>query len=743
MYKMELYERLDLTKINFLNKMDFNEFKQYCNTSCKNDAERKIKFNMMKSFCEVNIKCKGEVRRIYSYTLKTPNEVGGRLYCGNSIQGLSKIIRGFLCKDWTDIDMKNAHPTIAKYLCKKNNIECPNLSYYIENRNQICERFGEDGKVIFLKALNDDKLNRKVKDEFFKAFDKECKMIQSKINAIPEYKHIVDTTPLDKAYNWNGSAFNRIMCVYENKILQEVITVLNSQDITIGALMFDGLMIYPFYDQDSCKLIDWYRCDMLLRDIERRVNMVFQGLDMVFDYKRHDETIKMPEYQEEYDAEADNDDCYESVKKEFEENHAKIVEKALFLIEKGDGEIVLLQAPKFKTAYEDIKYMDYSGEKPVQKEFICRWFKDEFKRSYDDMGVYPPPLICPKNIYNMWKPFEISKYTEEYIKDEVGLQKFLNHIKILSGNDENVAKYIVMWFAQMFQFPATKTVAPTFISEEGAGKGTLLELIGSMMGTKKILVTTQPSRDVWGEFNSLMCNSFLVNLNEMCKKESMESEGKIKGLITDKPIVINKKGIDGYSIDSYHRFIITTNSEDPIKTKKGDRRNIIIRSSDEKAEKTPENMAYFNDLRESFAKIDTMRTIYDYLMEIKGMDKFSSIIPPTTSYQNDMKEASRNPYDMWVEDMIRNYKIYVNKNENGEFEKDIKLYGASQLSLFNEWRSKNGIQFDTNTIKMALGIKRMNIKGITCGVSGMKGNSTHYNIELLQKHYLIGCQITI
>jgi hypothetical protein len=107
-----------------------------------------------------------------------------------------------------------------------------------------------------------------------------------------------------------------------------------------------------------------------------------------------------------------------------------------------------------------------------------------------------------------------------------------------------------------------------------------------------------------------------------------------------------------------------------------------------------------------------------------------------------MKEASRNPYDMWVEDMIRNYKMYVNKNENGEYEKDIKLYGASQLSLFNEWRTKNGIQFDTNTIKMALGIKRMNINGITCGVVGMKGNSTHYNIALLQKHYLIGCQIT-
>ena len=83
---MELVERLTLDKINFLNDMDFNTFKQF--KTGKNDKEKKTKFNILKSFFQTNIKTRGETKRIYSYTEKTPLDVGGRLYCGNSIQGL-------------------------------------------------------------------------------------------------------------------------------------------------------------------------------------------------------------------------------------------------------------------------------------------------------------------------------------------------------------------------------------------------------------------------------------------------------------------------------------------------------------------------------------------------------------------------------------------------------------------------------------------------------------------------------
>ena len=225
---MELYERLPLAKIHYLNSLNFNKFKAVCKSSCKNDDARKKLFNRMKSFCETNIKTRGETKRIYSYTVSTPLEVGGRLYCGNSIQGLSKILRGFLMeKITTDIDMKNAHPVILKYLCHLHNIKCPQLDYYVANRGTILIEYGEDAKQEFLKCVNDCKPHHKYKTNYYKAFDKECKIIQQELTSKECYKHIVDCVPNEKFANWYGSAINRILCVYENNIVQQAVNFIN------------------------------------------------------------------------------------------------------------------------------------------------------------------------------------------------------------------------------------------------------------------------------------------------------------------------------------------------------------------------------------------------------------------------------------------------------------------------------------------------------------------------------------
>lgn len=281
---MELIERIPLEEINFLNEMDLKTFKLYT-MNCKNEDERKIKFDIMKSFCQTNIKTRGETKRVYSFTQSTPLEVGGRLYCGNSIQSLPKDIRGLLLrKVSTDGDMRNAHPVILKYICTINKIPCPNLSWYIDHRDEILTNFGEDGKIAFLKAVNDDKLNKKISDPFFKDFDKECKQIQKTITGLQCYKHISDSVPPVRTHNWLGSAINRILCVFENKILQEVIHVCNQQQIEICSLMFDGLMMYGNH----------YENTELLTAIENHINSVFEGLNMKFAYKGHSNLIQIP-----------------------------------------------------------------------------------------------------------------------------------------------------------------------------------------------------------------------------------------------------------------------------------------------------------------------------------------------------------------------------------------------------------------------------------------------------------------
>ena len=71
-----------------------------------------------------------------------------------------------------------------------------------------------------------------------------------------------------------------------------------------------------------------------------------------------------------------------------------------------------------------------------------------------------------------------------------------------------------------------------------------------------------------------------MNLDELSRKESLECEGKIKGLITNPRMTINEKGVKQYPIISYHRFFGTTNHQDPFKTEKDSliKRQLIIKN---------------------------------------------------------------------------------------------------------------------------------------------------------------------
>jgi hypothetical protein len=356
---MELIEQHDLKKIHYLNSLSFKEFKALCGTSCKNEEDRKIQFNILKEFCKTNIKTRGETKRIYAYSLQTPIVTGGRLYCGNSIQGLKAVFRGFLMTHTTDIDMKNCHPVLLRYICNKHNISCPNLEYYINNRDSILSDFEnkDDAKILFLKSVNDDKRNPKVSNKVFKDFDKEMKYLQDTITSLECYADIKNSVPNDKKYNWNGSTINRILCMYENKVLQSCISSLNKRNIDICALMFDGLMPYGYYYGDN-GLLDY---------ITSYVENDFNGLGMEWAYKPHKDTIVMPDnfvVSEVVKPKQKIGVSFESMVGEFEKTHCKVINKSIFVKITDDG-TVLMTLKQLETAYAHMSFDTYEQDAPI------------------------------------------------------------------------------------------------------------------------------------------------------------------------------------------------------------------------------------------------------------------------------------------------------------------------------------------------------------------------------------------
>ena len=712
---MELTERLPLLKLNYLNQMSLKDFKLLCCANCKNEDERRIKYEMLISYTKSLIKCKGEISRIYSFTEKTPTSVGGRLYCGNSLQGQARQIRGFLCDSiTTDIDMKNAHVVIARYICKINGIACPQLEYYINNRDEILSQFGADGKERFLCALNYDKTNKKETNKILRDFDKECKFIQTEITQLPEYKHIVDTVPDSRIHNWLGSAFNRILCVYENKILQSLISILNKKQISVCALCFDGLLMYG----------DYYGDKALIKEIESTINAEYVGLNMEWSYKQHHSDISMPdEWQPAVEMKINDNRDYQSVKRKFEETHLLISNKGVF-IRHTDNDNIVMTKTHLITSNERISYDVIVKDEIQSKCFILDWLKDGDNRMKYDMTVYPHDLVCPDNVFNLWRPFAMERVTE-WNKDEKAISLVKNHMKIMCGNDQTVADYLLLWIAQMIQFPSVKSICPTLISKEGAGKGTLMRLIERMLGTEKVLQTTKPSQFVFGNFNGAMPNKIFVNLDEMSKKEGEGADGHLKGLITEPRITINEKGIIPYEIPSYHRFFITTNNEDPVKTSKDDRRKLIIRASDELIG----NREYFDKMYAMLEDDNAVRSIYEYFKTLPGADKFGKIPLPETEYHRDIKEAQSSPIELW----LRQFAI-----ENGNLAYVEKTV-MEQYQAFNVFKADSGIQFECSLISFGLKLKNLKVGGVGDIIHTKSGNKRRFDIPMMKEYFKMGC----
>ena len=222
---MELIENVDTTKLEYLKNMKpvdvFSLFKK-----CKTNEEKKKQYQKVISYCSRMLKVNGEMKHIYKYTLTTNWGLGGRLFSGLSIQGQCSSIRGFLFNNTMDWDFQNCHPKILLYICKKHSLPLCDYAYlqhYCDNRDEILDTAEDrnEMKINILKVVNDDKVNRKTTG-FLKGLDKECKKLQRIIVPMKEYEDIVKTTPSHKLYNFYGSAINRILCKYENELLQDL-----------------------------------------------------------------------------------------------------------------------------------------------------------------------------------------------------------------------------------------------------------------------------------------------------------------------------------------------------------------------------------------------------------------------------------------------------------------------------------------------------------------------------------------
>ena len=649
-------EIVNITKCSYLREeYTFEEFFALWNGN-KNDA--KIEYKKIMDYLDIKIKQKHSYEK---YNFKT-GRTDGRLYGSKgSIQNVSKNIRNFICDGkTTDVDMINAHPTILYKLCEKYNYECPNLERYINNRDEIIDKIMKDdnisrkeAKELILKATN---YNQKLKsnNEFANNYSKEMIKIQQRFIDNRDFDYVKEYAKKDK--NFEGSFINHILCIHENNILTSLRSWFAINNYDIHSLMFDGLMVIGDLRETA------------IPDMEKYIheNTMFDNIKLTI--KEQETTFELPE-----DYVMVEKETYESIREEFNKKNCKV---GPYFVREDDFGFETYKKGDFAILYDELTFYHPKLKKEIP--FTQDWFKDPNKRIYTMFDSFPKPELCPPNVYNTWKPFQILSVPET-INDDVikGRDFFLNHIMILCGNDKKVYDFIILWLSQMFQYPENKTIMPIFISKEGTGKGIFLEFLKTIIGASRVLETTDPLKDIFGNHNELMNNAFLVVFNESNKSNFYNQNDKKKGIITDSVININPKGKKDYIIKSQHRFITFTNNPDP--AAKNKRRDLFIRCSDEKINDEP----YFNQLALYSKDKQVCRAIYDWLMEQPTKPFIVNADIPETAYDKVIEENQFEP-------VFEFFKWFYYVYGNGDLK---EITGNKLYDTFDGWRKDNNIQF--------------------------------------------------
>jgi hypothetical protein len=719
------YEFYDERKVMFLYENRDNLLPKIFKSVNPDDVQGSIT-NTVKFFEKV-IENDGKIKVDYFYADKANY---GRKFAKVGIQNTIGLIRNFLLcdnKNIVDLDLKNAHPSIVLYLCYKYHItDTPNLIRYVKNRDDVIENeFSEENysygrnyvKRLMLIATNSDELTSK--NKFLVDYFNEIRKITKILIEHKDFKKLYKDVEKDKNKNLQGSFLNRILCKCEELIINDLIKFVKPE---LFANMFDGAL-FKTTDEHTINLDEvntFIQSKYDFEFFEFTLKPIINELDIVIPHNYVYDKIKYEKQRVDYD----------SVKKyHFEEIYKpiKILKPPSYILT-IDEEEVIFEKKALIEAMEHIKFYEWNRalEELVVKTLITEWLKREDNLSLRTCIVNQPNCDNPR-VYNKWKNWDIENYSYDEV-DNSAIEYMVNHIKILCNNDEKICEQMLDWLAHLFQYPQYKSYVPIFSGKQGSGKNMLLEWISKIMGHKKYFETTKPERDVWGNFNPIMLDCYLVHLCEFSRKNSYAYEAEIKNIVTDSTITINDKNKSPFVIDSYHRFIGSTNSNDPIPLEASNRRYMIIMTSSEKIgdkEYFQQGFDYLNDTR-------AMYSMYKFLKERNVPKRLDFHSLELSDYQRHLMTFTQSITLLWL-------KTFVQENAYNSHNDKFEMKARELYYNFKDFLSQNG--YDKYDVKQSKFSKDLYAEIIKEGFKGVCKSDTRckdglkfiFDMKLLNK----------
>ena len=268
------------------------------------------------------------------------------------------------------------------------------------------------------------------------------------------------------------------------------------------------------------------------------------------------------------------------------------------------------------------------------------WLGNSGRRSFE--GVEFEPGGGRKGYYNLYQGFAVQPRKGD-------CSKFLAHlVNNVAQGDHVVFRWILSWWAQIFQQPAVKMeTALVLRGGFGTGKTKIGKVFGSLLDEHYLLVSSP--RYITGQFNSHMKSLLVLHADEAFWAGDKKAEGTLKDLVSGDMQMLEHKGVDAIAIKNFIRLFVTGNLDWMVPAGFKDRRWAIF----DIGEAQMQNNAYFAAIDEEMNNGGREALLYHVLHEV-DLSKVNLRVVPKTAALLDQQIESMNTEQSWWMDTLMN-----------------------------------------------------------------------------------------
>ncbi|EEJ8448077.1 toprim domain-containing protein [Salmonella enterica] len=317
----------------------------------------------------------------------------------------------------------------------------------------------------------------------------------------------------------------------------------------------------------------------------------------------------------------------------------------------------------------------------------------------DGVGFYPCPEKCPETVYNLFNGWGVRPLAGD-------VTPYLEHLeKTICNGNQQAYEYVLGWLAHLVQKPDEKpSVALVLKAIPGTGKGSMVKPVMQIMGMYGIQVNG--AGQIAGRFNSTMANRIFIFADEVTINNGREAD-KLKGIISEPTINLERKGIDPEPMPNYARLIFASNSEQVLRASIRERRYLVLEPSAAIAQQK----GYFDRLH-GWINNNGAAHLLDYLLRYDIKDFDPRRAPVTAALVREIL-SNLPPAEQYV---------YTELCSEAPFRGEARLIITSEIDRFMAQCRDDGIELTLpaarrllGRVLAGLGLEQQGRRGRGCG----------------------------